>query len=693
MKDIKTLYLTAKSSGKQADINSYTEAIQELINEDPNSYITHLEYIISSDIGLNTLKPFIEKNGFSIACYDNIIECLNECIRKCGVYNKDSSLYTEMVNYFESFREKNLGCFMMFENYKLDLDKDYIKTYYGKNKNGHQNRKLAAGMIDKFGEAAIPDVLLTAESIDESAVKTVLEFISNKYNENCSTLYEWLLTACENISYNESCNELIKHFEENSLTSIVNKIKNKEHQLFRESVILDKPDLMMEYSEDDINAIQELIMFKEYKITWKESFNELQNEIYSLYEMLDGLIEEDVADSIIPMLPNDSNMKESLSVVNTRNKKTGAIPGYISKNHDLSYGEEDPTDKNNNTNSSSDEHNIEDYRRPSADNDSNNTIDNNPINFPSAFNNKNDNENEDDNKDKNKSSSNISEDDKKIINNYYYTYTNSLNRNSNSYNKDNSTRNSNSYNRDNSKRDNHTVHKNDYSKTINNYDSEYSLISDEKPEDKNESILLKKWELNIFDNYDVINEAKDDISLDRPKSDHPIKDIFMDIDRETTKKQQEAKKKVQDLKNVGRAMMKPVNRTKSWISRMVHDWKDADENNIKEKMADPRTRNNLYSAIKKAIIGGSLLKAGILFNPLFLFLSVSRLAGKDKRIFRIRNEMIGEIKAELAIIDEKIRDANDKHDNAEKYKLMRLKNELNKKLIRVGGTKEMSKMI
>ena len=38
MKDIRTLYLTARSSGKQADISAYTEAIQDLINNDPNSY-------------------------------------------------------------------------------------------------------------------------------------------------------------------------------------------------------------------------------------------------------------------------------------------------------------------------------------------------------------------------------------------------------------------------------------------------------------------------------------------------------------------------------------------------------------------------------------------------------------------------------------------------------------------------------
>ena len=47
----------------------------------------------------------------------------------------------------------------------------------------------------------------------------------------------------------------------------------------------------------------------------------------------------------------------------------------------------------------------------------------------------------------------------------------------------------------------------------------------------------------------------------------------------------------------------------------------------------------------------------------------------------------------LEILDEKIRDADYKGDKAEKYKLMRFKNELNKKLIRVGGNRSIRKMI
>ena len=144
---------------------------------------------------------------------------------------------------------------------------------------------------------------------------------------------------------------------------------------------------------------------------------------------------------------------------------------------------------------------------------------------------------------------------------------------------------------------------------------------------------------------------------------------------------------------VGRAAMKPYNRTKQWIGNMIANWKDANETNIKEKMADPHSRKNLYNAIKKAITTGALFKAGILMNPLFLFLAITKKVGDNKKSFRIRNEMIGELKTEMSIIDEKIKDADQKGDNKAKYELMRLKNELNKKLLRVVGGKGWSKII
>ncbi len=204
---------------------------------------------------------------------------------------------------------------------------------------------------------------------------------------------------------------------------------------------------------------------------------------------------------------------------------------------------------------------------------------------------------------------------------------------------------------------------------------------------------IKQYEMIArYHGESAMVEAVGDADDQKPQSDHPIKDVFQDIDRTTVKYQQAAKKKVQDIQNAGRAMMKPVNRSKTWITKMVMDWKDKDENSMKEKMADPHARNNLFNAIRSAIKYGTLAKAGILLNPVFLCLSLFNVKNKRSKEFRIRNEMIGELKTELKIIDEKIKDA-DGRDNAAKYKLMRLRNEINKKLLRVGGTKEFKKII
>ena len=206
-------------------------------------------------------------------------------------------------------------------------------------------------------------------------------------------------------------------------------------------------------------------------------------------------------------------------------------------------------------------------------------------------------------------------------------------------------------------------------------------------------ILVIDGEKYLKENYmnGVIDESchglilEDASERDRPQSDHPIKDMAQDIDRNLAKKHQEMKRKVQQVQNVGKSIMKPINRTKGWIDKVVHDWKDANENDIKDRIADPNARRNLFTAINKAIKVGSLAKAGLLFNPFILFLTITNGISKNKRLFVIRNNVIHELRGEIKVLEAKIQDADRSGDHAAKYKLMRLKNELEKKLIRVGG--------
>ena len=180
---------------------------------------------------------------------------------------------------------------------------------------------------------------------------------------------------------------------------------------------------------------------------------------------------------------------------------------------------------------------------------------------------------------------------------------------------------------------------------------------------------------------------------EKPTSDHPVRDALQDVDRVLTRKGAEAKRKANNIVNTGKAIAKPVQRTKGWITNMVDRWKDSDMNNIKSKMTDPRSRHELFNVIKKTLAAGALYKAGILMNPLFLALAATKKLHMKKNEARIRSDIIGELKAEVEIIDAKIEDAARNGDNAAKYKLMRLKNEMQKKLVRVGGSKSFSKII
>jgi hypothetical protein len=438
-------------------------------------------------------------------------------------------------------------------------------------------------------------------------------------------------------------------------------IIHRKNSSIQESVILgEEPETS--FTEAELSSVQDLISFKENLVTLVESEEErmkLQKEIYSLYEAISSSIDEDVADSVISMLPTATTGTKILRedwLSNTHNKKTGSTPDYLKNAHDLGWGEDDDeAPKKRPSATQKDDEIPTSDKLPSSDdkkekdpldkitpfdydsNDSQTVSSDKKIDVPSTS-------------DKDAQSS-------RIQNYYYYTY------------------NTNSYNR----------HRDDHSrwKRINSHD--YGIKQEKQ-----------SWELDIPDVAKPINESvflEDELDDSKPESDNPIQDTMLDLDRKLSSLQQSAKAKVQGVQRTASAITKPFRRTAQWVSNMVTRWKDANENDIKAKMADPHERSTLLSAFKSAIKYGSLMKAGLLLNPILMFLAISRKWSNKKNMFRIRNEMIGELKAELEILDEKIKDADHLGDRSAKYKMMRFRNELKKKLIRVGGTPEMKNMI
>lgn len=191
----------------------------------------------------------------------------------------------------------------------------------------------------------------------------------------------------------------------------------------------------------------------------------------------------------------------------------------------------------------------------------------------------------------------------------------------------------------------------------------------------------------------VYREEVGDADDDKPESDNPIRDTMMDIDRKVSEGIGSLKRGAGKVRQTARAVTKPFKRVLNFIDAQIEKWRDSNENDIKEQLADPHQSNSLIKAFKSAVKYGAIYKAGLLLNPIFIFLAAAKHLDSRNNKFRIRNEMIGELKTELQVLEEKIKDADANKDRKAKYQMMRLKNELTKKLIRVGGTGDMKNMI
>ena len=508
MSDFKHLYWEARK-GRSSDISSYVEAVNTALDTNPTDYILNLEYIISSDVGLKTLKPFIERYGLPIAACNTTLQLLDECVKKCEMQKKDSSLYIEAIDYLESFKNKYHGAFDMFDYYNEGSNEKYIRTYYGTS-NGTKNKLLLNGMLSAFGEVAIPDLIITADQSGHNAAAKLENAITSMPEVGDSMFCEWVDHACQGTI----CSPNVGF---NKLSTIVADCLDRNQKVYREYVISGNDDAMLEYTDEDIDAIKKLISFKEFALTGMDASNvesimEAQREIYDLYSELDGLITEsgnminfdedaksdfrsridrmfDTASKLSPdelkersigvnkmiadaqakikdlkkqesqIDPNKDKIKlnkiredlafyqsmvdsyfdtlkalnettgdagivdflperSNLWIVNTRNKKTGESPSYIKHNHDMAtWGEDDKEKKDDK------EKTLDDYKRPSADEG--------PVSKPT----KPEPEVEPYNDEEEQTPEEKQAEKQAIQNYYYYTYNNSLNKNSHSFNK------------------------------------------------------------------------------------------------------------------------------------------------------------------------------------------------------------------------------------------------------------------
>jgi hypothetical protein len=159
----------------------------------------------------------------------------------------------------------------------------------------------------------------------------------------------------------------------------------------------------------------------------------------------------------------------------------------------------------------------------------------------------------------------------------------------------------------------------------------------------------------------------------------------MDADRKTLPAQQAAKRGVQKVMNTGKAIQKPITRTKNWLRTMVDSFIKRDEDRVKADLIEnPSYRSALYKIGRIAIKTG---KFALFYSiaPWLGFLDLGIEGAKLIDRDRLRKEANQEIATEIQIIDEKIEhlkhgsrwgEKQSDDDRQELYKLMRMRQKL-----------------
>lgn len=294
MKDIKTLFTVARNSGSDKDLKTYIECINNL---NPNDYILNLEYIIKNNMGLKTLKPFIEKYGLAFPLCDHLISEITDCIESCKSKNISSNTieeYTDTLSFLNNYKNDNDKIYDMYEFYFNEDDlRSYVSDYYSINKNGVQGSKLISGMLKKYHEMAIPDLILTAKNINENAVNTLFNTINDSEEIDPNGLFiEFYNAACKNANIDPDIDELVP-------SNIIQNMHERHRMNYNESVITNNPDIRCEYTRDELTALDDLISYKEYallNIKDEKLFAEAYNELALLTEESEDTKPDDIPD-------------------------------------------------------------------------------------------------------------------------------------------------------------------------------------------------------------------------------------------------------------------------------------------------------------------------------------------------------------------------------------------------------------
>ncbi|MBD5583615.1 MAG: hypothetical protein HDQ88_00825, partial [Clostridia bacterium] len=437
MKNLKPLYVKARFGGPE-DAKIYAEGVKILLEESPVDFLRNLPSILVSNVGCDSCLSFIERYGLSVEAYKIFSEEVDKVLESKQGKNKDTSKQETVKQKVQEYEDDYLDSIEMYEYYTCTNttfdDVEYLETYYGVNERGIPNNRLVIGMLDKYGEVAIPDLLIKAHSINENALNELCNVIFERYMSDekimqfCYESLRQLSPENMNVSdfYFQTAERRVKEVVEN-----VEKVRD-EYIMLGES----GEDVYLEFGPFEQNAISDYMDVAEYKqITHptdeRSSLMEKVLEIQLVLEEYAAYTEE--------------------WMDNPHHQKTGEAPNYLMADHDLDLGELPAKKKKDEKEEEEEEEpkkHLDDFKRTSTDDDLDD-IDDKTDDVEDDAVGVNDLE---DVKPKDVTppapSGNVN-------NYYYYNYTNSNNKISNSHNKDSHNRDS--HDRDSHDRDSHAI--------------------------------------------------------------------------------------------------------------------------------------------------------------------------------------------------------------------------------------------
>lgn len=165
-----------------------------------------------------------------------------------------------------------------------------------------------------------------------------------------------------------------------------------------------------------------------------------------------------------------------------------------------------------------------------------------------------------------------------------------------------------------------------------------------------------------------------------------IQNKAMDFDVRHNQVLSKVRKGYENIKGATKAVLNAPKDIVNEIKHGVEEWDKWDDDKRREYIKKPGSRKKLFKRLKLALLYGA---AGMTNLALIPVVFTVRHYSKIKDM-RIRNDLARELDTEIKVCDEKIADAGANGDSKAKYKLMRIKSQLEKEAARV---KSNSKLI